>query len=155
MESLYKMDIDTKYKNNYRFSPAKWKWQILENKQYLKVKETSNCGEDKVEKQYELVDESRKEYKPIIDNPGIRETQLIGIVRRLSKKMHLSISSRENKYRIVPETPIIDEVNEENNYPVEIEYAILNQRAVAAVDASVEEHYIAAFWIITTLENQV
>ena len=111
----------------------------------MKVNKTSDCGEYKVDKWYELVDKSRKEYKPLTDNPGIRETQLIGIVGRLSKKMHLSISGRENKCRIVLEILILDEVNEENYYPAEIEHAILNWRAVAAVDASVEEHYMVAF----------
>ena len=100
-----------------------------------------------------MVDKSRKKYKLITDNPSIRESQLIGIVGRLSKKMYLSIGKRENKCRIVPEVSIRDDRNEEYYYPAEIEYAILNQRAVAAVDTSVEKHYIVAFWIITTLEN--
>ena len=102
-----------------------------------------------------MVDESKKEYKPIISNPGIIETQMIGIVERLSKKMYLSIGGRENKCWIALEILIIDEVNEENYYPAEIEYAILNQRSVAAVDVLVEENYMVTFWIITTLENQV
>ena len=108
------------------FAPVKWKWQISENKQYLKVIETSNYGKYEVDKWYESVDESRKEYKLITDNPGIRKSQLIKIVGRLSKKMYLSIGGRENKCRIVPEASIIEDVNEEHYYPAEREHAILN-----------------------------
>ena len=38
----------------------------------------------------------------------------------------------------------------ENRYHMEIEEAIINKKAVAAADTSVDEQYIAAAWVVTT-----
>ena len=39
-------------------------------------------------------------------------------------------------------------------YPIDIEEAIINKKAVAAVDVSIDKRYIAICWIVTTLNNK-
>ena len=53
----------------------------------------------------------------------------------------------------------IDEIQEEitleQQFSNEIEEAIRNGKAVAAVDVSVDERYMVAWWVITTMDEQV
>ena len=47
----------------------------------------------------------------------------------------------------------VKEENEEYHFSPEIENTICNRRAVAVVDASVNECHMATHWIITTLDD--
>ena len=78
-----------------------------------------------------------------------------GFLGMLSKNYELAISGEEHESRSAlvgnrndpEETEIV-------RCPLEIEEAILNRRAVAAVDASVEDVCVAACWTITNLNNE-
>ena len=136
------------------FVPARWKWKITENRKYLRIKEHYENEHNNEELWYELVNEGRREYRYITQISSINEQSMIGIIGRLSQKMQLSIGIEEKKKTIE-----LIEANNENEletkkYPDEIEQVILNNRAVAAVDTSVEEYFMAVYWVITTLDNQ-
>jgi len=137
------------------FIPVQWKWKISMNHRYLKVNILKDNEERVTDAWYELVNDSRNEYKRIIANPGINELQIIGIVGQLSKNKYLNIGGKEVRQGQAEERQNENKVAQEQKYPEEIENAIINRQAVAAVDASVEENYMVAFWIITTVENQV
>ena len=39
-------------------------------------------------------------------------------------------------------------------YFTDIKEAIINKKAVVAVDASIDKRYIAVYWVVTTLNNE-
>ena len=73
-----------------------------------------------------------------------------GIVGRLiAKKLRISgeeVEGRNNNR---------NEIAQEEPFPAEIEEAIRNRIAVAAVDTLVDERYMAACWVVITLENEI
>ena len=77
---------------------------------------------------------------------------MIGIVRRLSKKNRLIISgkdtSKENNQK-----DSMNETEQEIACNDVIEEEIVNRRAIAVVDASIDERFMAACWVVTTLEE--
>ena len=51
-------------------------------------------------------------------------------------------------------TESMNPIEQEIACNVSIEEAIINRRVVAAVDASIDERFMTAYWVITTLEER-
>ena len=79
--------------------------------------------------------------------------EMIGIVGRLSKQKKLIISGQD----VTKENDQVASVSpteQEIAFNASVEEAIINRTSVAAVDASVDERFVAAFWVITTLKER-
>jgi len=85
------------------------------------------------------------------ENPEMR---LRGIIGRISRKGRLVIC-RQQESNAISIVENKEEIENEQQFPNEIEDAIRNGKAVAAVDASVDERYMVAWWVITTMDEQV
>ena len=92
------------------------------------------------------------------ESPCIDERNMIGFIGRFSRQGELMISGTERQ--IAPTDIPTDDDNHENTendqekFPQEIEEAIEQGRAVAAVDVSVKGKFMSACWIITSLDNR-
>jgi len=80
-----------------------------------------------------------------------------GIVGRIANNGQLIISGEQSE-NTNEAIEIDDRTNEENNsenqcFHEDISQAIMNRRAVAAVDASMEGRYMVAHWIVASLNN--
>ena len=83
--------------------------------------------------------------------PG--NAEMIGIVGRLSKQNKLIISGKDATIENDPKE-LMKSIEQEIACNVSIEESIINRRVVAAVDASIDERFMVACWVITTLEER-
>ena len=99
----------------------------------------------------------KKKYCALDEAPEIDETILIGFLGRFSRQGELVISGVEtHRTHLENEETQLNHTSEagQHNFPNELEEAIINGRAVAAVDASVKGQFMAASWIITAMDNK-
>ena len=83
---------------------------------------------------------------------------LCGIIGRLNKKMTLSMCGMQPESEMSNETdaePSNEGETSHNKHPPELEDDIKNERAVAAIDASMYGNLMASHWTTTSLENQI
>ena len=100
-------------------------------------------------KWYKLKGVGSGQYKKIDKEEDRDSHHMKRIIGRISK--HKLIACGEEILSISNEET---QIWNNEHYPIEIEEAIINSRAVAAVDASIDG-YIAASWIVTTLDNEM
>ena len=96
-------------------------------------------------------------YVPIESLSEMNELSMVGFVGQFSKCKELTVCRLERNLNGMEESLHINELhqNKQNKerFPDSIEEAIANRRAVATVDASIKENYMAASLIITSLDN--
>jgi len=132
------------------FEPKGWRWKISEDKMFLRVENSDETT------WYKQNSRGSWKYNKISSVEINTLDKMIGIVGRLTGNQ-LRISGAQGNLETLSEgneNNNIQENEDDSRYPEEIEEAILNKRAVAAVDASVDERYMAISWVVTTLENE-
>ena len=78
---------------------------------------------------------------------------MIGIVGWLSQQNEL-IFSEDNATKECNQLESVNQNEQEIACYIDMEDAILNRRVLAVVDASIDERFVAYFWVITTLEEK-
>ena len=128
------------------FEIAKWRWRITADRQYLRIEENDEI-------KWYSKNSSSQEYKVIKDEVNVNEEEMIAIVGRISQNRMLHVSGEfsnlQNNSRLVE----AGSQEERVAFNESIEEAIINRRAVAAVDASIDERFMAAYWVITTVDE--
>jgi hypothetical protein len=122
------------------FKPEKWYGSISENHQFLRKIVNTIIQEERWYKKINGVENTYNIDKRGPENPEMR---LRRIIERISRKGRLVICGQQesNTISIVENE---EEIENEQQFPNEIEDAIRNGKAVAAVDASVDERYMVA-----------
>jgi len=78
---------------------------------------------------------------------------MIAIVGRISRNRLLHVSGEFSNPQNNPRQAETGPQEERVAFNEAIEEAIINRRAVAAVDASIDERFMAAYWVITTIDE--
>ena len=118
----------------------------MQDKKFLSIKKEN----DDSLKWYKLKGDGSVQYKKI-EKEEVRDSQhMKGIIRRISKYKLITYGEK-----ILSTSNKKPKIRNNERYSIEIEEAIINSRVVAAVDASVDERYIAALWEVITLDDEV
>ena len=133
------------------FKPEKQYRSVSENHQFLRKIINTITQEERWYKKINGVENTYNIDERGLENPEMR---LRGIIGRISRKGRLVIYGQQesNAISIVENK---EEIENEQQFPNEIEDAIRNGKAVAVVDASVDERYMVVQWVITTMDKQV
>jgi len=129
------------------FEVAMWHWKLIADKQYLRIDEND-------EVKWYCKNNQMSEYNVTAGEFNVEEEEMIAIVRQFSRNRLLHISG---KFSLDPQETArqVEPVHQEENvvFNTFIEEAITNRRAIAAVDTSIDESFMAAYWIVTTLDE--
>ena len=122
------------------FKELKWRWTMSEDRKIVRIKNTTRCQYYKREEDEVGFTKTNETFETMEYTIGI-----LGTTRKNRVIIYNEMKSR------IDESDMSDEEND--SFPVEIQEAIRNRRAVAASDASINERCMATHWIITTLDQ--
>ena len=128
--------------------PDKWCWMISDCEDYVKM-----TGNDKNMNVQWLKRKSRgtNEYEIDENGPIKSNIELTGIIGRIERRGRLIICGREESE--IEQLANDNQTDNSQHFPEDVEEAIRKGTALAAVDASIDENYMAAWWIITDVEE--